>query len=163
MAKQRLKDEWKMWIGLFGVFLAVVAFLYLISRPPMEGGEYQWQVIKITEDGNLSLKGSGKTLEFKLAALEIPEGQSKAVKDLLSKSLQDKWVRIRPVRDDAKGVKEGFVYLEGEDIHARIIRQGLAKIDKNEKSFDVRDYVELELEAKKGQRGIWRTSEEGVK
>jgi endonuclease YncB( thermonuclease family) len=53
------------------------------------------------------------------------------------------------------GVKEGFVYISGEDVSARMIRLGLANIDRDEKSFDIRPYIELEQEAEKSKRGLW--------
>jgi endonuclease YncB( thermonuclease family) len=36
-----------------------------------------------------------------------------------------------------------------------MIRLGLANIDRDEKSFDIRPYIELEQEAEKSKRGLW--------
>ena len=163
MAKPRLKNEWKLWAVVAGIFVALVAYLYFVSRPPMEGGEYLWQVANVAENGELTLKGSGKTIKLKLVALEIPKSQAKAVQELLTELLKNKWVRIKKVKEDNDGVVEGFVYLEGEDMHSRIIRQGLGRIKKDHADFDVRHYMELELEAKKGKRGLWSSTAEGGK
>ena len=53
--------------------------------------------------------------------------------------------------------------MSGEDIIARMIRQGLAEIDRDEKSFDVRPYMELEQEAKRERKGLWAQSPQGAK
>jgi endonuclease YncB( thermonuclease family) len=163
LAKPRLKDEWKLWVFVGVIAVALVAYLYFVSRPPMEGGEYLWQVKSVSENGDLTLKGSGKTIELKLAALDIPKSQAKGVQEMLTGVLKNKWVRIKTTKEDAKGVAEGFVYLEGEDMHSRIIRQGLGRIKKDDKNLDVRHYMELELEAKKGKKGLWALSAEGGK
>ena len=44
-----------------------------------------------------------------------------------------------------------------------MIRQGLAEIDREEKDFDIRPYIELEQEAKREQRGLWRQQSPGAK
>ncbi len=66
MAKIRLQSEWKMWIGIGIVFLLIVGYLYLASRPPMEEGEYLWRVTKIIDEKNLMLKGSGSVIQLRL-------------------------------------------------------------------------------------------------
>jgi endonuclease YncB( thermonuclease family) len=156
MAKLRLQGEWKIWLSLGGVFVLVAIYLYMVSRPPMEGGEYLWRVIKIQDARNLSLKGSGNVIKFRLIGLQIPSSQDQAAREFVTKSLDDEWVRIKTIRELPDGVKEGFVYLSGEDMIARMIRQGLAKVDVDEKSIDVRPYIELEQESKREKRGLWR-------
>jgi micrococcal nuclease len=155
MAKLRLQGEWKIWLSLGGVFVLVAIYLYMVSRPPMEGGEYLWRVIKVQDARNLSLKGSGNVIKFRLIGLQIPASQEQAAREFLTKSLDDEWVRIKTIRDLPDGVKEGFAYLSGEDMIARMIRQGLAKVHVEEKSIDVRPYIELEQEAKREKRGLW--------
>ena len=59
MAKVRLEKEWRLWISLVAIALIAVGYLYFISRPPMEGSEYLWQVIKFTGPTQLTLKGQG--------------------------------------------------------------------------------------------------------
>ena len=81
----------------------------------------------------------------------------------MTKTLEDNWVRIKIVREDPQGVKEGFLYLSGEDVIARMIRQGLAEIDRDERSFDVRPYMELEQEAKRERKGLWSQPPQGAK
>ncbi len=81
----------------------------------------------------------------------------------MTSALENNWVRIKIVRDDSQGAKEGFLYLSGEDVIARLIRQGMAEIDRNEKSFDVRPYIELEQEAKRERKGFWGQPPEGAK
>ncbi len=156
MAKLRLNSEWKIWLSLAGIFVLVALYLYMVSRPPMEGGEYLWRVIKIQDARNLGLKGSGSIIKFRLIGIQIPAAQEQAAREFLTKSLDDEWVRIKTIRELPDGVKEGFAYLSGEDMIARMIRQGLAKVDVDEKSIDVRPYIELEQEAKREKRGLWR-------
>lgn len=164
MAKVRLQGEWKLWVGIGIILLIVVIYLYVASRPPMEGGEYLWQVTKVTDDNTLRLKGSGKTIEFRLIGMDVPKQELGTVRDLLSETLGGKWVRIKTLREQPKtGIQEGFVFLSGEDILARLVRQGLAQVDRDEKGFDVRPYIELELEAKRAKRGLWGRSAPGVK
>jgi hypothetical protein len=135
----------------------------MASRPPTEGGEYLWNVTKIVDETDLSLRGSGNIVELKLAGLRVPSGQAQAARDFLTKTLENQWVRIKILRDGPKGSKEGFVFLSGEDTSARMIRQGLAEIDREEKDFDIRPYIELEQEAKREQRGLWRQQSPGAK
>jgi hypothetical protein len=163
MAKIRLQSEWKMWAALGGILLLVIFYLYMASRPPMEGTEYLWNVTKIVDETDLSLRGSGNIIEFKLAGLRVPPGQAQAARDFLTQTLENQWVRVKIVRDGPKGSKEGFVFLSGEDTSARMIRQGLAEIDREEKDFDIRPYIELEQEAKREQRGLWRQQSPGAK
>lgn len=136
----------------------VIGYLYWVSRPPMEGGEYLWNVTKVIDSKTLNLKGSGASIRFRLIGARVPPAYDKQVEEFLTKSLEAHWVRIKTVRDDPKGLKEGFVFLDGEDILARLIRQGLAEIDRSEKDFDVRPYMELEQEAKKQKKGLWGQS-----
>lgn len=163
MAKIRMEKEWKLWLALGGTALLVVGYLYYISRPPMEGGEYLWRVVKLSGPTQLTLKGQGKTIEFRLIGLDIPAAQAKAASESLTQALENQWVKIREIREDPKGVKEGFVFLSGEDMHARLIRQGLAKMDRTDEKYDVRPYIELELEAKRKKRGLWAQEATGAK
>jgi endonuclease YncB( thermonuclease family) len=163
MAKLRLQSEWKMWAAIGGILLLVIFYLYMASRPPMEGGEYLWNVTKIVDERDLTLKGSGSVIELRLAGLRIPPDQAQAARDFLAKTLENQWVRVKILREGPKGIKEGFVFLSGEDTNARMIRLGLAEIDREEKDFDVRPYIELEQEAKREQRGLWRQQSPGAK
>ncbi|MEJ2717791.1 MAG: hypothetical protein P8182_11715 [Deltaproteobacteria bacterium] len=164
MAKVRLKGEWKLWAGIGIILALVVIYLYVASRPPMEGGEYLWQVTKVADDDTLRLKGSGKTVEFRLIGMEVPKEEEGTVRDLLTETLAGKWVRIKTIREKPKtGIKEGFIFLSGDDILARLVRQGLVRLNRNEKGFDVRPYIELELEAKRAKRGLWGLPAQGVK
>ena len=149
MAKIRLQSEWKIWAALGGILLLVIFYLYMASRPPMEGSEYLWNVTKIVDEKDLALRGSGKVIQLKLAGLSVPPGQAQAAHDFLTKTLENQWVRVKILRDGPKGVKEGFVFLSGEDTSARMIRQGLAEIEREEKDFDVRPYIELETRSQK--------------
>jgi endonuclease YncB( thermonuclease family) len=163
MAKLRLQNEWKMWAALGGIVLLVILYLYMASRPPMEGGEYLWNVTKVVDEKDLTLRGSGSVIQLKLAGLRIPPDQAQTARDFLTKTLENQWVRVKIVREEPKGVKEGFVFLSGEDVIARMIRQGLAEIDREEKGFDIRPYIELEQEAKREQRGLWQQQSPGAK
>ncbi len=163
MAKLKLQQEWKLWAGLGVVLLLIIAWLYFASRPPTEGGEALWKVTQVVDEKTLTIKGSGKTLNFQLIGLNNPSSQVSAVKDYLSKSLENKWVRIKPLKDLGPGQKLGFVYHDGEDIVARMVRQGLAEVDRTESAFDVRPYIELEQEARREKRGMWRQSDSGAK
>ena len=86
-----------------------------------------------------------------------------AASESLKQALANQWVKIKVIRDDPNGLKEGFVFLSGEDMHARLIRQGLAKMDRTDEKYDVRPYIELELEAKRKERGLWAHQETGAK
>jgi micrococcal nuclease len=156
MAKIRLQGEWKMWAGFGILFLLLVGYLYMASRPPMEGNEYLWRVMSVVDGKTLVLRGSGQEFQFKLMGLKMPDSQGPAAKDFLTKALENQWVRIKTLRDQPDGGKEGLVYLSGEDVIARMVRQGLAQIDREEQAFDVRPYMELEQEAKREKRGLWR-------
>jgi endonuclease YncB( thermonuclease family) len=163
MAKLRLESEWKIWAAVAAIFILVAFYLYMVSRPPMEGGEYLWNVTKVLDSRNLSLKGSGEVIHFRLAGLKIPPSQEEAARDFLAKTLLNNWVKIKNLRQEPKGVKEGFIFLSGDDVSSRMVRQGLAEIDRDEKDFDIRPYIELEQEAKRHQRGLWRESGPGAK
>jgi micrococcal nuclease len=163
VAKVRFQGEWKMWVGIGGLVVAVVLYLYFISRPPMEGGEYLWQVKRVVDPKTLILTGSGQTLRFVLAGIDVPESEAQAARDLLTQTLENNWVRIKSVGKTSAGDETGFVFLSGEDMHARMIRQGVARIDRNEKDFDVRPYIELEQEARKEKRGLWGRAGQGAK
>jgi endonuclease YncB( thermonuclease family) len=157
-----LEGEWKLWAGVGAIILATVVMLYLMSRPPKEGSEYLKQVTKIVDERTLTLRGAGQTVEFRFIGLDIPDARKKAVRDLLKNTLLEQWVRTKAIGDETKPVMEGFVYISGEDVHARIIRQGLATVDRGETRFDVSPYVELELEAKREKRGLWGGPQTGA-
>jgi endonuclease YncB( thermonuclease family) len=163
MAKLRLESEWKLWAGVAGLFIILALYLYVASRPPMEGGEYLWNVTKVLDSRDLSLKGSGEVTQFRLAGLRVPQSEEEAAREFLTKTLLNQWIRIKTLRQEPKGIKEGFVFLSGEDISARMVRQGLAEINRDEKDFDIRPYIELEQEAKRQQRGLWREAAPGAK
>jgi micrococcal nuclease len=162
MAKLRFEGEWKLWVTLGVLAASVVGYLYFVSRPPMEGGEYLWNVVKAVNGREVTLRGSGNLVQFRLIGLTVPPSQEKAAQEFLAKSLQDQWIRMKALRDAPQGVKEGLMYLSGEDMVARLIRQGLAQTDRSETAFDVRPYMELEQEAKKQKRGMWSHSEQGA-
>lgn len=162
MAKLRLENEWKMWLGLGAVFVIIAVYLYMVSRPPTEGGEPLWHVTKVIDAQNISLKGSGEVVQFKLAGLQIPQSEEEAAKDFLTRTLLNQWVRIKVLREEPKNVKEGFILLSGEDINARMVRQGMAEIKRDDAGFDVRPYIELEQEAKREKRGLWKTPATGA-
>jgi len=155
MAKLKLKNEWKLWAGIGALFLFLIIYLYWISRPPTEGGESLWKVTQIVDGRTLKLRGSGKIIEIRLIGLQVPASQEGAARDFLTKTMNEKWIRIKIERDNQNGPKEGFAYISAEDLTARMIRLGLATIDREEKTFDVRPYIELEQEAEKAKRGLW--------
>ena len=163
MAKLQLQGEWKLWAGFAAIFILIAFYLYMVSRPPMEGGEYLWRVDKVLSSKDFSLRSLGKVIPFRLIALRVPQSQEPAARDYVTKTLENNWVRIKIVREDPQGVKEGFLYLSGEDVIARMIRQGLAEIDRDERSFDVRPYMELEQEAKRERKGLWSQPPQGAK
>lgn len=163
MAKLQLKNEWRMWGSLGILALLIVGYLYYASRPPTEGGEYLWKVTKIDGPEELSLKGSGEVIKVKLIGLKIPASQHEAAREYLAKTLGNQWVRVKTLREGKGGLRIGFIYLSGEDVNARMVRMGLAEIDKEEKAFDVRPYIELEQEAKRQKRGLWGKPGQGVK
>lgn len=165
MAKVRLKSEWKMWAGVAALLLVVAGYLYFASRPPMEEGEYLWRVMKVIDDRNLSLKGSGKLIEMRLIGLRIPPSEAPAAREYLTKNLENQWVSIKILRKNPTGVKEGTVRLSKDDIIARMVRQGLAEVDRDEQApdFDVRPYIELEQEAKREKKGLWSDANSGAK
>jgi endonuclease YncB( thermonuclease family) len=162
MAKVQLQGEWKLWVGLAVILAGIIAYLYVVSRPPMEGGEYLWNVTKLIDSRTMNLKGSGEAITFRLVGVRIPPSQEKIAQEFLSKTIENHWVRMKILRVDPNGVKEGFVYLSGEDLVARLIRLGLAEIERNEKDFDVRPYMELEQEAKRQQKGLWAVPTQGT-
>ena len=155
MAKLKWKNEWKLWVGIGLLLLLLVGYLYWVSRPPSESGQTLWRVTQIVDGTTLTLRGSGKIIDIKLVGLNVPQSQEANAKEFLTKTLNDKWVRIKLEKEVPIGVKEGFVYISGEDVSARMIRLGLANIDRDEKSFDIRPYIELEQEAEKSKRGLW--------
>jgi endonuclease YncB( thermonuclease family) len=163
MAKLQLKGEWKLWAGFAAIFILVAFYLYMVSRPPTEGGEYLWRVDKVISSKEFSLRSLGNIIKFRLIAVHVPQSQEQAARTYLTSSLENQWVRIKILRDDPQGTKEGFLYTSGEDIIARMVRQGLAEIDRDEKSFDVRPYMELEQEAKRERKGLWAQSPQGAK
>ncbi|MEW6348420.1 MAG: thermonuclease family protein [Thermodesulfobacteriota bacterium] len=161
MAKLASRDEWKLWVPVAAIIVIAIVWLYFASRPPTEGGERLWRVEKVIDAHTLALKGSGKSVEMKLVGLEVPDSQMQAAKDFLTETVEKQWVRAKFLRDGPGNTKEGFVYLSAVDVNARMIRQGLAKIDQNEKDPDVRPYLELEQEAKSKMRGLWSSPAPG--
>jgi micrococcal nuclease len=161
MAKMRMEGEWKVWAATGAVAVAVIAYLFLISRPPTEDGKPLWNVEKVLDSKTLTLRGSGKTTQFRLMGLIVPPSEDKATQEFLTKNLENQWVHIEIMREDPKKVAEGLVFLSREDMIARLIRQGLAKIDRSEQGFDVRLYIELEQEAKRQQKGLWSQPGQG--
>jgi endonuclease YncB( thermonuclease family) len=163
MAKLTSKDEWKLWAGVAAVIIVTLGWLFFASRPPTEGGEKLWRVERVTDARTLSLKGSGQVIDLKLVGLDIPPSHEQAAKDFLAEALLNKWVRAKVLREGPEKIKAGFVFLSSEEVNARMIRQGLAKIDQAEKDFDLRPYMELEQEAKSKLRGLWSPSAPGAK
>jgi endonuclease YncB( thermonuclease family) len=163
MAKVQLKNEWRLWGTLAIVAALVVAYLYFASRPPTEGGEYLWKVISIEGPNELTLRGSGSVIKVRLIGLKTPSSEEEAARKYLTKTLANQWVRVKTVREEADGLKLGFVYLSGDDINARMVRSGLAEIDRGDKAFDVRPFIELEQEAKRQKRGLWGKKDQGAK
>ncbi len=110
---------------------------------------------KVLGPTTLSLKSEGKVVEFRIAGLKSPQDREAQMKDFLAKTLESKWVRIKVLRERNGDIREGLLYLSGEDINARLVRLGMAEIDRDEQGFDVRPYIELEQEARREKKGIW--------
>ncbi|HMK35365.1 MAG TPA: thermonuclease family protein [Desulfomonilaceae bacterium] len=163
MAKMRLQNEWKMWAAFAVLLLLVVGYLYLASRPPMEDGEYLWRVTRIIDEKDLDLKGSGTVIQLRLIGIRVAPAEEQAAREYLTKNLENQWIRIKILREDPKGVKEGFVFFSKEDVIARMIRQGIAEVDREERAYDIRPYIELEQEAKREHKGMWRQTDSGAK
>ncbi|MBI5250140.1 MAG: thermonuclease family protein [Desulfomonile tiedjei] len=163
MAKMRLQSEWKIWVAIAALIVAIIGYLYVVSRPPMEGGEYLWKITKIDDERTLTVRGSGIVMQVKLIGLRIPKGQEAAAKDYLAKTLENNWVKIKVLREEPKVPKEVIVFLSVDDINAKLIRQGFAEIDRDEKTFDIRPYIELEQEAQREKRGMWSQAIPGAK
>jgi endonuclease YncB( thermonuclease family) len=163
MAKMRLENEWKLWAVFGAIILLVVGYLFYVSRPPMEGGEYLWIVERIDGPKTISARGSGKEMTVTIIGIDVPGDRKPEVQEYLKGKLGGEWVRLKPIKDGEKGSKVGFVYLSGEDMTARMIRLGLGKVDRQEKSIDIRPYLELEQEAQKGKRGLWGKQTRGAK
>ncbi|MGB9615865.1 MAG: thermonuclease family protein [Desulfomonilaceae bacterium] len=155
MPKVKMEKEWRIWLAVGAFLLLLILYLYIASRPPTEGGESLWRVTKVLGPTTLSLKSEGKVVEFKIAGLKTPQDREAQMKDFLAKTLESKWVRIKVLREGKGDVREGLLYLSGEDINARLVRLGLAEIDRDEQGFDVRPYIELEQEARREKKGIW--------
>ncbi len=156
MAKLRLQNEWKMWAGLVVLILLIVGYLYYASRPPTEGNEPLWRVTGIIDASTVRVRGSGQVMEVSLAGLKVPQSQQESAKEFLNKTLNEQWVRVKVLGQESGKPKKGFVFISGEDLNARMIRWGLATIDRDEKDFDVRPYMELEQEAETSKRGLWK-------
>ncbi len=163
MAKTRLQSEWKIWVAVAAIVLIVIGYFYTVSRPPMEGGEYLWRVTKIDDERTLTVRGSGTIMQVRMIGLRIPKTQEASAKDYLARNLENQWVRVKVLREEPKGPKEGMVFLSVDDINAKMIRQGFAEIDREEKSFDIRPYIELEQEAQREKRGMWSQTNPGAK
>ena len=85
MAKLQLKGEWKLWAGFAAIFILAAFYLYMVSRPPMEGGEYLWRVDKIISSKEFSLRSLGNVIRFRLIGLAcaaIPRTAGKDLPDL---------------------------------------------------------------------------------
>jgi endonuclease YncB( thermonuclease family) len=161
MAKVRMEGEWKVWAATGAIVVAIVGYLYFVSRPPTEEGKPLWKVEKVVDGKTVTLRGSGKTIQFRLIGLIIPSSEEKATQEYLTQNLLNKWIRIEVKREGPDKVAEGMIFLDSEDILARLIRQGLAKVDRDEQGFDVRLYIELEQEAKRQQKGLWSKPAQG--
>lgn len=161
MAKVQIKNEWKMWVGLAVIGLVLILTLYYISRPPTEGGEPLWMVTEIVDGETISVKGSGKEMKLSIIAIETPKETEAQAKEYLTTELLNQWIRFKPVKQMDENNKAGFVLISGEDMTARMIRQGLAKVDRDEKALDVRTFLELEQEAKRAKRGLWASKAQG--
>ena len=163
MAKITSKEELKLWAGVAAVVVLTLGWLYFASRPPTEGGERLWKVERVSDARTLVLRGSGQVIDMRLIGLDVPSTREQPAKDFLTETLLNQWVRAKILRESPQRTKEGFVFLSAEEVNARMIRQGLAKIDQGEKGFDLRPYIELEQEAKIKSRGLWSTSTPGAK
>jgi endonuclease YncB( thermonuclease family) len=163
LAKVKIKNEWKIYAGLGVLALLLIAYLYWVSRPPMESGEYLWNVIEVIDERNIKVKGQGKEKQFRLVGLEIPDSQKQNAIAILTDTLLRQWVRIKPTSKDSGDVEEGFIFISGEDVHARFIRQGVALMSRDQKEIDIRPFIELEMEAKREKRGLWKDKSSGAK
>ena len=112
-----------------------------------------WRVEKVEDEKTLLARGSGSVIRLKLIGLKIPKNQETPAKDYLTKTLETQWVRLKPVRDAQKDLKEGFVFISGEEVNARMIRMGLAEIDRDETAFDIWLVHRIRAGSKTGKAG----------
>jgi micrococcal nuclease len=115
------------------------------------------KVIHISDGDTLKvLTSSNKQVRIRLAGIDTPEKAqpfgTKAKQALASLTFQ-KQVIVDVETKDRYGRTVGRVYVQGVDVSAELVRQGLAwvyrKYTKDQKLYA------LEVEAKKAKRGLW--------
>ena len=131
--------------------------LFFLLSLAVQADTLEGNVVKIADGDTLTLlTSSNEQVKIRLAGIDTPEKKqpfgNKAKQALANLAFQ-KQALIEVETKDRYGRTVGTVFVDGQNINAELVRQGMAWVYRKY-TDDERLYV-LESEAKQSKRGLW--------
>jgi micrococcal nuclease len=150
------------------VFPLLLAFSLPLSNP---AHAYQFKVTKVYNGDTIRVEGCDAEINVRLAGIDAPElfadrkelGQpfGMEAREFLSNELLGKTVKVEGYGHKKHNLMWGVIYLDGEAINLRMLREGLAEAyrGENPEGLDMSSFYEAEKEAIEPGKGIWSQGE----
>ncbi len=133
------------------------ALFFLLTAITAQTATITGTVLHISDGDTLKIHtGSNKKMKIRLAGIDTPEKDQpfgREAKQALSLLTLQKQVMIDVQTIDRYGRTVGLVYVQGLNVNAELIRQGMAWVYRRYTN-DEKLYA-LEAKAKKEKRGLW--------
>jgi len=131
--------------------------LFFLLSLAVQADTLEGNVVKIADGDTLTLLTStNQQVKIRLTGIDTPEKRQpfgKRAKQALAKLAFQKQVLVEVETKDRYGRTVGVVFVDGQNVNAELVRQGMAWVYRKYTS-DKRLYT-LESEAKQAKRGLW--------
>mgnify|MGYP000391390911 CR=1 FL=1 len=138
----------------------IVVLVFLFSTSVIKAETIQGKVVHIADGDTLTLlTSSNKQVKIRLAGIDTPEKKQpfgNKAKQVLAALTFQKQVTVDVQTIDRYGRTVGRVYVQGFDVNADLVKQGMAWVYR--KYTKDQNLYSLEAEAKSAKRGLWASS-----
>ena len=155
-------------IATIGLAILVAGFASLITSAPLD--PVTVRVERVIDGDTLQVRFQGKRYTVRLIGVDTPETThpTKAVEYFGSEAsaftkrhLEGKTVRLAKDHAgdtvDRYGRRLRYVYLDGDNFNARLIREGYAHAYRRFPFSKRKEFIRLEKEARQRRRGLWKS------
>ncbi len=154
-------------IATIGLAILVAGFASLITSAPLD--PVTVRVERVIDGDTLQVRFQGKKYTVRLIGVDTPETShpTKAVEyfgretsAFTKRHLEGKTVRLEKDRAgdtvDRYGRRLRYVYLDGDNFNARLIREGYAHAYRRFPFSKRQEFIRLEKQARERGKGLWK-------
>ena len=135
----------------------IISLLFILATFTVQAQNLQGKVVHIADGDTITiLTGSKEQMKIRLAGIDTPEKAQpfgNKAKQAVAALTFNKQVLVEVETTDRYGRTVGTVFINGENVNAELIRQGMAWVYR--KYTNDQKLYELEIQAKQAKRGLW--------